>query len=486
MTQVGVRHDVPASLIMLNNRILVSRTRRMAIAATVLVAAGVIAQSGAARAAAFAPREVIVGYRSRARPVADREAEAGSALRRAAPGRSSGVAARVLRLPAGESVPEAIRRLSGRPGIAYVKPDYIAHAAGDFYPDDPGRGHRYQGWEQVQWNMLPAAGVNAPQAWSNLLADGRPGGRGVTIAVLDTGVAYRNWMQYRESPDFHNTRFVSPYDFVAHNRYPLDREGHGTFVAGIIAESTNNNVGLTGLAYGASIMPVRVLNAEGEGDESTIADGIRYAVNHGANIINLSLEFLPSQVRSSSDIPQIVSAIAFARRRGVMVVGAAGNDETHTIAYPARVPGVVSVGATTKDRCLANYSNGGLGLDLVAPGGGSDAILPDDPDCHPERALPSIYQMTLTDPPDWSRFGFPNFYIGTSMSSPEVAAAAALVIASRVIGAHPTPDQLLARLEQTATALPVGATSPNSTYGYGLLNAGAATAPVAVTTGAHR
>ena len=118
-------------------------------------------------------------------------------------------------------------------------------------------------------------------------------------------------------------------------------------MAGIIAESTNNGIGLTGLAYGASIMPVRVLDASGEGDEATIARGIRYAVNHGAQVINLSLEFLPSQV-SRHEIPEIVSAIDYAHRHGVTVVGAAGNDETHQIAYPARAPDVISVGATTQ------------------------------------------------------------------------------------------------------------------------------------------
>jgi serine protease len=147
------------------------------------------------------------------------------------------------------------------------------------------------------------------------------------------------------------------------------------------------------------------------------------------------------------------------------------------IASPARVPGVISVGATTRDRCLADYSNGGPGLDLVAPGGGDDAIMAADDDCHPERNLPPIYQLTLSDPPHWDRFGYPSYYIGTSMSSPEVAATAALVIASGVIGRHPTPDQILARLEQTST--PLGGAAPNQFYGYGLLNAGAATTPVA-------
>jgi serine protease len=433
-----------------------------------LLLAGLATAAGSARAASYVPGQVIVGYRSAVVATAD-AMRIGVRHASAAPAPNS----RVLHLPPGESVATAIARLRRQPGVAYAEPNFIAHTTGSVAADDPLRAVGTHAWQSMQWNLMPSTGVNAPQAWSNLIADHRAGGRGVIVAVLDTGVAYRNWNQFYESPDFAQTRFVSPYDFVANNRYPLDRNGHGTFVAGIIAESTNNGIGLSGIAYGASIMPVRVLDASGEGDETTIATGIRYAVTHGAQVINLSLEFLPSQVTSGSEIPQIVSAINFAHRRGVTVVGAAGNDESNQVAYPARARGVISVGATTKDDCLADYSNGGSGLDLVAPGGGDDAIMQDDANCHPERNLPSIFQLTLTDPPHWDHFGFPNYYIGTSMSSPQVAAAAALVIASHVIGRHPTPDQVLTRLEESATEL--GAGKPNTNYGYGLVNVGAAT-----------
>jgi len=462
--------------------------RRLALLGLVPLAAAMAFGAARARAAAYVPNEVIVGYRPGA---VETPALARFGVRSSTAAPTPG--SRVLHLRTGESVQAAIARLRRQHGVAYALPNYIAHVAGgpqdggtqaaeaqvagEFYPDDGGRSKRAHGWEQLQWNMLPASGVNAPEAWGNLLLDHRAGGKGVVIAVLDTGVAYRDWMQFHRSPDFGRTHFVAPYDFVSNNRYPLDRNGHGTFVAGILAESTNNGVGLTGLAYGASIMPIRVLDSSGEGDEATIARGIRYAVDHGAQIINLSLEFLPSQVNAGTEIPQIVNAISYAHRHGVTVVGAAGNDETNQIAYPARAPGVISVGATTKDRCLADYSNGGSGLDIVAPGGGNDAIMPGEPDCHPERSLPSIYQLTLTSPPHWNQFGYPSYYIGTSMSSPEVAAGAALIIASRVIGPHPTPDQILTRLEETATTLPVGGTKPNSDYGYGLLNVGAATTP---------
>jgi serine protease len=164
-----------------------------------------------------------------------------------------------------------------------------------------------------------------------------------------------------------------------------------------------------------------------------------------------------------------------------VVVAAAGNDNAPRIAYPARLPGVISVGATTKDGCQASYTNYGTGLDLVAPGGGDDAVVPSDPACHPNRVLPPVYQMTLTDPPygglpgNLDRFGYPGVYVGTSMAAPEVSGAAALVIASRVLGPDPTPAQVLGRLERTATPLPAGATTPSLRYGYGLVDAGAAT-----------
>jgi serine protease len=434
------------------------------------------AAAGAARhvTPGYVPHEVLVGYRPKSTATATADFGLEMGVRRSSPAPAPRSA--LLHLPPGESVKQAIARLRHKPGVSYAEPNFIAHATGSFFPDDRGRSNRPQGWERTQWNMMPGTGVDAPGAWGNLIAAHRAGGRGVVIAVLDTGVAYRNWRKFRVSPDFRGTRFVHPYDFIANNKYPLDRNGHGSLVAGIIAEATDNNLALTGLAYGASIMPVRILDANGLGAESTIAHGIRYAVKHGAQVINLSLEFLPSQVTSASEIPQIVSAINFAHSHGVTVVGAAGNDQTNRIAYPARAHNVISVGATTKDQCLADYSNGGSGLDLVAPGGGDDAAMPTDPHCHPGRSLPSIYQLTLTDPPHWGRFGYPNFYVGTSMSAPEVAATAALVIASRVIGRKPTPAQILGRLEQTATQL--GLTKPNAQYGFGLLNAAAATSPI--------
>jgi serine protease len=429
--------------------------------------------AGRSRAAAYAPGQVVVRYKPRQAGVMHAQiARAGGV---ASTSNSPLAGVRVLHLRKGVSVAQEVRRLRGRPGIAYAVPNFIAHAAGSFIPNDPGRAQTPGSWQQMQWNFLPMAGINMPEAWANMIANRHPGGKGVTVAILDTGIAYRNWKQFKRSPDFTRTKFVHPYDFVAKNTFPLDREGHGTFVAGIIGEGTNNGVALTGIAYRATIMPVRVLDASGEGFPATIARGIVYAVNHGAQVINLSLEF--DLGVSSADIPEILRAISYAHRRGVVVVAAAGNEGVDQLAYPARAPAVIAVGATTRDRCLADYSNAGPRLDLVAPGGGNDSSVLSEPGCNPNKQLPAIHALTLLDPTNPARFGYPNDVYGTSMAAPEVAGVAALVIASRLIGSHPTPEQVLAHLEQTAS--PLGSAQPNQNYGYGLLDAGAATAPIA-------
>jgi serine protease len=467
--------------------------------------------------APYAPGVLVIGYSSPAARAAG--ARAARAVGGGGDPTDGAEDTRLLSLEPRVTVPEALARLRRTRGVAWAVPDYIARAAivgspgahpapapqaaasagapaglaqpvpadpfagssgaaraavaGEPFPNDPGTAHTPGGWSQLQWNFAGEFGVRAPEAWSNLIADHAPGGRGVVVAVLDTGVAYANRGRFRISPDFYRYQFVSGYDFVAHNRYPNDRNGHGTDVAGTIAEATNNGVGLTGLAYGVRIMPVRVLNSEGNGDAYTIARGIRFAVNHHAQVINLSLEF-PGGV-TASDIPELISALRYANRHHVVVVAAAGNEAQAAAAYPARAPNVIAVGAITEHGCLASYTNYGAGLTLVAPGGGPDATLPGDPNCRPsEPPGRDVFQVTFlgTSP---LRFGIPNGYEGTSMATPHVAAAAALVIASGVLGRHPTPAQIAARLRATARAL--GGPSDSRLYGAGLLDAAAATAP---------
>ncbi|MGO9762605.1 MAG: S8 family serine peptidase [Solirubrobacteraceae bacterium] len=423
----------------------------------------------AASPAPYAPDEVVVGYAPAHATAAAHAAGFSGSDEQTSPGTST----RVVRLAPGVSVADALRRLRAQRGVAWAVPDYRASIAGGLIPNDEGTSHRPGGWEELQWNFAGEFGVNAPEAWANVAADGAPGGKGVTIAVLDTGVAYANRGPFRRSPDFSRYTFVKGYDFVAKNPYPNDRNGHGTFVASTIAEATNNHYGLTGLAFAAHIMPVRVLDSQGEGEASTIAEGVLFAVKHHAQIINLSLEFSPGV--TASDIPELISALNYAHRHNVLVVAAAGNEGHAAIAYPARAPYVVSVGATTEHGCLADYSNDGAGLTLVAPGGGADANLPGDPDCFPEKPPGrDIYQVTFTGS-SYTKFGLPGGYEGTSMATPHVAATAALIIASGVLGRHPTPAQITARLKATARKL--GGGGDERLYGAGLVDAAAATAP---------
>jgi serine protease len=154
------------------------------------------------------------------------------------------------------------------------------------------------------------------------------------------------------------------------------------------------------------------------------------------------------------------------------VVGAAGNDGDDLLAYPARDSTVLSVGATTEHGCLSDFSNQGADLDLVAPGGGPDADLP-EPNCRPNgKAGRNISQITFMSRSN-RRFGIPGDYAGTSMAVPHVSATAALIIASGVLGPHPSPDAIQQRLQLTARDLgPVG---PDTIYGAGLIDAAAAT-----------
>jgi len=338
-------------------------------------------------------------------------------------------------------------------------------------PNDPGRGTTPAGWQAIQWNFAGPFGVNAQQAWDNLATVGRPGGKGTVVAVLDTGVAYANHGRYRRSPDFRGGQFVRGFDFIDHDPYADDPQGHGTHVASTIAEATNNGIGLTGLAFGARIMPIRILDSHGEGDAGTIARGVRYAAKHGAQVINLSLEF--SSDVTARTIPALIKAISYAHRRGAVIVSASGNEAYGTVAYPARATYVISVGATTEHGCLADYSNQGRGLDLVAPGGGADADLTGNPNCDVNAPTGrEISQITYRD--EARHFGLSSEE-GTSMSVPHVAATAALIIASGAIGAQPSPTAVLRRLE--ATARDMGTPGYDEDYGWGLIDAGAATAP---------
>ena len=430
-------------------------TRRPFTAIAVLAAGCAVVPATASAAADRVPGEVVVKY--------NRATTAGLS-------RPHGPVVRKVK-----DVDQALAALRRRDDVAYAAPNVMARAAG-YVPNDPGRkGTTPAGWQNTQWNFAGPFGVRAPEAWELLNTLGRPGGKGVVIAVLDTGIAYRNRGGYRASPDLDPKRFIKGYDFVGRDPYPLDRNGHGTHIASTIIENTNNGVGLTGLAYGARVMPVRVLNDAGEGDAFAIAQGVRHAARKGVDIINMSLEF-SADVRAL-EIPELLDAIDYAHRRGALVVGASGNEGTRKVAYPARADNVMSVASVTEHGCVSDFSNQGRGLDIAAPGGGEDAPYADDPNCRPdEPAGRDIYQVTLTGPRSNRRFGIPGTYQGTSMAAAHVSGVAALVLASGTLGANPSPRALERHLE--ATSRDLGPKGPDSRYGAGLIDAQAATAPL--------
>ncbi len=399
---------------------------------------------------------------------------------------------RAVRLPAGVGVREAAKALRVNPKVEYAVPNYVATSsatpeAPPEIPNDPGTlgglaeaATPLGDWTIKQWNFLPfeavaadpklavsPGGIDAVGAWQHLIEAGRPGGEGVTVAVLDTGIAYRgDGPSFRKSPDFTADQFARGYDFVGRDRVPLDENGHGTHVAGTIAEKTNNGIGLTGLAYGAKLMPVRVLDAHGRGDAAAIAKGIRFAVAHKAQVINMSFNF-----GCHKRVPTVDEALREAYDRGVVTVASAGNLGSEScVSEPATGPRVIAVGGTSEGGCLGYYSLAGTAIDVLAPGGGNPVS-----GCPSISARP-IYQVTLRAG-STSEFTIPSNYVGTSMAAAHVSGLAALVLASGVLGPQPSPkarvEAVTRRIRQTARSLGL----PRTQQGAGLIDAAKATDP---------
>jgi serine protease len=356
----------------------------------------------------------------------------------------------VLEIPADKAFDGMLRRFRDEPVVEYAQPNYVCSAF--MTPNDP--------YYSYQWNFKM---IHMEQAW-----DMAPGGSAsVVVAVLDTGVAYENYGKYKLAPDLAGTTFVPGYDFINNDAHPNDDNSHGTHVTGTIAQTTNNGIGVAGIAFNTAIMPVKVLGKSGSGTEQALADGIRWAADHGAHVISMSLGFDPGL--EPADLPTLTSAVQYAYGKEVFLVAASGNDGGGVVSLPAAYPEVIAVGAVHSGGEPASYSQYGNALDFVAPGG-------DGVDRDGDGYADGVLQQTF-DPysKNSSDFGY-WFFSGTSMATPHVSGVAALLIANGNADANrdgrTSSDEIMTVLQ--ASAIDLGTVGRDDVYGWGLIDAPAA------------
>jgi serine protease len=412
---------------------------------------------GAEAGAEFVPGEVVVLFAETCSPTYGKsvvERIGGDVARRSrvTPNRV------VVSVPEGreDEFADAYRRADG---VRVAEKNFIYRAL--FVPNDT--------YYEYQWHFNKPDFIYAEQGWD--LQRGKPE---VVVAVVDTGVAYENYAvpsyeagevvgsSYVRAPDLGGTNFVAGYDFIHNDTHPNDQNGHGTHVSGTIAQTTNNSADVAGLAHNCSIMPVQVLDYSGSGSSDVVADGIDFARQNGADVINMSLGS-----SSSSDI--LRTACDDAAAAGVVVLAASGNSGLATVFYPAAYDSVIAVGAVDYAGNLAYYSNYGDGQELVAPGGDTTVDL--NGDGYVDGVLQNTFnEMYSPGPPEKLAHvtSFADVFLqGTSMACPHAAALAALLLSHGV-----APADVRGQLRDSATDL--GFSGYDIQYGYGLINCDAA------------
>ena len=332
----------------------------------------------------------------------------------------------VVKVPAGEETAIAAR-LAASPLVQMAEPDYIYHSMEE--PNDPL-------YSRYQWNLRH---IGADVAWQQTT-----GGSSVTVAILDTGVDLTH-------PDLIQN-LIPGYDFVNNDTDPGDDEGHGTHVASIVAAASNNGLGIAGISWQTKLMPVKVLDNRGRGNSLGIAQGIMWATDHGADVINLSLG-------SAQYSETINTAVQYANQNGVLVVAAAGNyyDAGNPIVYPAALNNVLAVAAVNDVDAHASYSSSGNYVDLAAPGG--DVVNELDPEIR--HWIPGAYLRAR----GLSYAGL----VGTSQAAPHVAGIAALLL---TLEPSLSAEQLFSLI--TSSAVDVQASGWDEFSGYGRLDAAGA------------
>ncbi len=361
-----------------------------------------------------------------------------------------------LKVPDGFSVEEAVYAYRMNPDVEYAEPNYIAHVSAT--PNDLLFRDQYALNNTGQAIGVPgsptgmaSADIKAPSAWEET-----KGSSETLIAIVDTGIQLLH-------PDLQAQAISGGRDFVNNDFDAEDDNGHGTHVAGIAAAQTNNSEGIAGVAWNCKILPVKVLDEDGTGSYSWIIDGIRWAADNGAHVINLSLG-------GTGDSDALRTAIDYAVSQGVVCVAAAGN-EGEAVLYPAAHDGCIAVAATNYNDERVTFensssfweSNYGPEIDVGAPG---------------ERILSCV--------PTWF-FGtgsFPYAYgFGTSASTPHVAGLAALIMDLKP---WLSVDQVMKIIRYTANDVNSSTDPGKDEYlGYGRLNMENALVPIQITSASN-
>jgi serine protease len=362
-----------------------------------------------------------------------------------------------------------------RGDVLYATPNL--HARGFFVPNDSTIAQF-----DLAWNLRQ---FDAYSAWD--VVTGSPD---IVVAIVDTGVGFEDhpvpanerrflWpgvTMYRQSPDLPGP-FLPGWDFVNQDAHPNDDNGHGTAVATIAAGAADNTAGSAGIAFGVTILPVKVLDYRGDATLDNIIQGIRFAADQGADVINLSLGIPPIGLfrllgYPESDLAHMVKpmrdAVIYAQRLGSIVVAASGNFGADEVSYPAGLPGVIAVGATGVNDRRSGYSSFGTQLDFMAPGG--DFLELNNDHVQDGVAALSIKPHrsagSLAKPDSFDVF----IFFGTSGAAPHVTGAVALL---RSLGIK---DQ--GAIEQTLRASAVNSFQMSSAfdpaYGFGLIQLGKA------------